>query len=76
LGGFITECCTQEAKDKVNATQLYKAYCQWCDDKNESKMTGTAFGRALAERGYSKNKETTGKRLIYYKNLGLLVESM
>jgi putative DNA primase/helicase len=74
LGAFISDRCVQKPGVKAYFTDLYKSYGAWCDERNEDKMTGTAFGRALNERGIKKQKETTGHRLVYYLGLGLVDE--
>lgn len=52
LGRFIEERCTLDDTARVKASDLYKAYSQWCQDNGERYDKQTAFGRSLAERGF------------------------
>lgn len=71
LKGFIDDCCEVLPNAEAQASELYKAYCDWCDGYGEKKMTSTAFGRDLTERGFTKKKDTKGRRLTYYYGIGM-----
>ena len=49
--------------DAVKASHL-----RWCRDSGEQPMSGTAFGRQMAERGVTKLRDRTGLR---YQGLAL-----
>jgi putative DNA primase/helicase len=48
ISAFVEECCTTGANDSVPASELYQAYCRWCEDNGwERKSTLQRFGRDL-----------------------------
>lgn len=48
ISAFVEECCTTGANDSVPASELYQAYCQWCESNGwERKSTLQRFGRDL-----------------------------
>jgi putative DNA primase/helicase len=59
LGAFITERCTIGKDLRASISDFYKAYKEWCKANGEEESTNTAFGLAMGERGYFKDK---GKR--------------
>ena len=64
LADFIAEACVTGAGFSAYSGQLYSAYKAWCDTSGDSPMSQTAFGLALAERGYAKKIYTGRKRYI------------
>jgi putative DNA primase/helicase len=72
IGGFIADCCELSPTAEARAKELYTAYQEWCSDNGERAITGTAFGRRLAERGFDKYRD--GRRGIHYIGIGLLVK--
>jgi len=62
LGQFLTDCCTYEPDASVASLILYRTYSDWCTDNGERAFSGTAFGRALRERGLRKTRLQTGDR--------------
>jgi len=61
VGRFLDEQCNLDAalNAKTKASKLYLEYQSWCDRNGEEKLTATAFGRQLTERG--KRKKNTAK---------------
>ena len=57
----------------MRAADLYRAYERWCRDNGEQPMSGTAFGRQMAERGVTKLRDRTGLR---YQGLALASRSV
>ena len=51
LGTFLGDCCGLGPEKNVAATDLYRAYSQWCEDTGETQETQRKFGRRLTERG-------------------------
>ena len=70
LADFIAERCTTGSGFSGFAGNLYKAYSSWCIESGEHAMSQTAFGLALVERGYHKQK-TGGRKK--YAGIGLNV---
>lgn len=56
VGLFLEECCIEDPKSKVSATELYKAYIQWCQDTGEYEISQRQFGTRLREKGYTRIK--------------------
>jgi len=68
LGRFLSEWCNADASLQVAASALYNGYTSWAENSGErNKMTGTAFGRKLTERGFAKKETNRG---IVYLGLG------
>jgi putative DNA primase/helicase len=72
LGGFLSDCCVLDAKAQAQAGDLYQAYKDWCEANGEREVSGTRFGRQLAERGFEKERDNTGH--VAYVGIGLLAE--
>jgi putative DNA primase/helicase len=59
LGEFIAENCVVGPNYRERASRLYERYSQAMDRAGvESKLSQTAFGRAMAERGFKKIKSS------------------
>lgn len=71
LGAFLADATVQGAGVSVQAAELYAAYVQWCEENGEHAVSGTAFGRAMTERGFVKRK-TMGRNV--YEGVGLAIE--
>jgi putative DNA primase/helicase len=56
LKPFIEECCEEDPNATATSKALYACYASWTEDHNESPMTSTAFGTALTERGFKKDR--------------------
>ena len=52
----------------MKAGDLYKAYEGWCKEQGETFATGTAFGKAMQEKGFQKKKTD----FVYYLDLELI----
>lgn len=73
LGAFLADATVQGDNMGVQAAELYAAYVQWCDENGEHAVSGTAFGRAMTERGVAKeNRDWGGRRNVnVYIGIGL-----
>ncbi|MGH8577583.1 MAG: DNA primase family protein, partial [Gammaproteobacteria bacterium] len=69
LGGFLEECCVLDRRGEAGATDLYKAYCAWCERAGESVEAQRTFGGRLRERGLVQRK-SHGRKV--WKGIGLL----
>ncbi len=73
LGEFISEICTVAPQYDCQAGVLYGHYKDWATKRGEDVITQTAFGARLVERGFAKDRPTSGpnrKKTIY---IGLAV---
>ncbi len=70
LSAFIEEYTVMVDNARAKASDLYKAYQNWCEDNGEHPMNGTQFGRKLTERGFDKTKNYLG---VFYLGVGLSV---
>jgi len=62
LGQFLADRTVPAPQGSVRAADLYRAYERWCRDSGDQPMSGTAFGRQMAERGVTKTRDRTGMR--------------
>jgi putative DNA primase/helicase len=71
LTAFLEECCIRHESTsvQVQATRLYRAYKDWC---GEAPMTQIAFGKAMEERGFTRQRGTGHH--YYWQRLGLLAQ--
>ncbi len=53
LAVFINQQCVTGNDYRIKVSALYAAYQAWCKASGEREATGTAFGRAMAERGFA-----------------------
>ena len=60
LGQFLSDCCIIRDHGQVTAKALYRAYRGWADQSGEHAVTQRAFGLAMTERGFDKEKKRTG----------------
>jgi putative DNA primase/helicase len=72
IGRFVAEGCIVGEFASKKARVLYSAYKKWASDAGEEQITETAFGRRLAERGFTKRKTERG---VIYDGIGLLADS-
>jgi putative DNA primase/helicase len=57
LGEFIEERCAVGSFNKTQASPLYEAFVSWHKkNRGGNPITQTAFGRRLAERGFTREK--------------------
>lgn len=68
LGQFLADCTVAGPQGSARAADLYRAYERWCRNNGEQAMSGTAFGRQMAERGVAKLRDRNGLR---YQGLAL-----
>jgi putative DNA primase/helicase len=68
IGNFIKECCEIAEGRFVRIRELFKAYQQWCDEKNEHGISERLFGIKLKEAGY---KQTRTAEARFWVNICL-----
>jgi putative DNA primase/helicase len=71
VGQFLVEETVQRPGVVTQAKDLYDRYRKWCEARGEKYVTGTKFGRTLAERGFQKDR-SSGR--VKYVGLGLAAE--
>lgn len=69
IGQFLEECTEAGVMFQVMAQELYDAYKTWCTNNGEHAVTGTAFGRAMTERGIDRVRTKAGN---VYKQIKLV----
>jgi putative DNA primase/helicase len=74
LGRFLDECCVLDVQAQAGASELYLAYSEWCEANGERAVSGTRFGRQLAERGLTDKGRDGQGRALYY-GIGLLTHN-
>ena len=62
IGQFIEDRCVEGADLKVKPSEIYKAYCEWCEDQKSKPMSQTAFGKDLRTRYEA---DGTGRSKVY-----------
>ncbi len=67
LAGFVDECCVVVPNASAQATQLYTAYKEWCEESGERPESQKKFGMRLAERGFEREKAG----VYYWLGIGL-----
>jgi phage/plasmid-associated DNA primase len=61
IGDFIAECCALEPQARAGASELFKAYKQWCEANGDRPMSQKAFGRRLTDRGFTRQRGSGGR---------------
>ncbi len=56
IGGWIAECCEEISGKESTSSELYKSYQAWCIESGLRTASKIAFGRRLADRGFSSRK--------------------
>jgi P4 family phage/plasmid primase-like protien len=69
IGRFLDESCVTGPTFKTRAGELYEAYKTWAKANGEGEVSGTAFGLAMTERGFARDKDRRG---WFYCNVGLI----
>lgn len=60
LGQWLDEKTELDTKSIISATDLYKDYKSWIDENGHFPYSQSTFGRSLAERGFKKERKTSG----------------
>jgi len=76
LSDFLSERCEFSPEARVGATELYEAYCHYCQENNEERLSQKAFANALRERqgGERLIRKRSNKGRYYWFGLGLIHE--
>lgn len=68
ITAFLDECCVLgDPLYRTRASELYRAYAEWCKRNGENAMSGTRFGNTMRERGFNKARSHGG----YWSYLGI-----
>ena len=59
IAEFLDEACHVDTKARCSASQLYGAYCAWCDRQNvgRNRLNNTKFGELMSRRFERKHTE-------------------
>lgn len=62
-GDYLSECCELGLTFTEAAGDIYKSYVAWCEGNRYRPASQTAFGSALTERGYRRERAGSGRYL-------------
>lgn len=71
LAAFLREECVTVEGESTAATALYEAYKEWCGETGERPEKQRKFGERLKERGYEKQRITSGANKGKYEYLDI-----
>jgi P4 family phage/plasmid primase-like protien len=60
LGDFLAVKTIRAPKATTGSTELYRAYCAWCDSTNEKQWKQKTFSQRIRERGFHTKKTRSG----------------
>jgi putative DNA primase/helicase len=60
LAGFLDDYCIIDTRMTAKASDLYKAYKQWCEENGEVARSQRWLGGRLTARGFDRNRGTGG----------------
>jgi hypothetical protein len=69
VGDFLTERCVRDSSVRVGASDLYKAFKEWCEVAGERCISQKALGTNLSERPGLSSKKSGGR--IFWSGLRL-----
>ncbi len=75
LASFLDEECIIHTSCKVLAERLYQSYVLWCERSGEHKEPKKTFVARLQDRGYKRQRETSGVNKGRYIWLGIGLRS-
>lgn len=59
---FVEDCCTRDAKERVQSQQLYNRYRQWADESGiNQRLTQKSFVSRLERLGFGRARTNAGK---------------
>jgi P4 family phage/plasmid primase-like protien len=69
---FINTKCLTDKSFKISVTDLYKAYCKFCDERHQRPVDSTVLGKKLSESGIDKQRlQRQGQKINYYLGIKL-----
>jgi putative DNA primase/helicase len=68
IGIFLSEACRHGEECEIMLKDLYRGYCNWCDENNEHPQKERVFSGRLKELKYKQGR--SGQR--YWKGICLL----
>ena len=66
---FLKDCTIINPKEKTQASELYQAFCNWCEKVGETSLTLREFSTRMQDRGIEMRKISCN----YYIGIGLLI---
>jgi len=61
MSRFIEECCDRQPEGTINASVLYQAYKNWCEENSFEVPSQTSFGRKMG--GIFPKSNSSGRRI-------------
>lgn len=68
LGRWMEDCCEMDEKSETPTADLHSNYEKWMEHEVGFAMSGIAFGRELANRGFEKKKKVKKVLEMYDPN--------
>lgn len=72
---FLQEMCIEDEKGRIERTELYDKYSEYCEDTDRQSLTKNNFYKSLRVKGYSDNKSNGSrffKGISYQKDCPLV----
>lgn len=66
LGDFLRDCIDEFPGAQTGASEIYRAYKDWCENGGEFCLSQKKFGQAMIERGYDSKRTNQG---FFYSNI-------
>jgi phage/plasmid-associated DNA primase len=63
IGQFVEERCFRDPGEEVGASAIFRAYCEWSEERRERPMNQTRFGAGLSGMGFGRRK-SHGKKFV------------
>lgn len=60
---FVTDSCMKDDNTKIAASELFRAYVEWCEESSVDPMSQTSFGTRMTGLGFEKKKVGTYYRM-------------
>jgi putative DNA primase/helicase len=73
LAAFLCEECATVEDESTSATVLFERYKEWCEETGERAEKQRKFGERLKERGYEKQRITSGPDKGKYEYLRIVL---
>lgn len=68
---FVAECCQVEKDWVTFSIPLYQFYKFFCTATGRKPVSDSEFGKRMAQLSWKKERETSGKRRLYFKGMSL-----
>lgn len=74
---FLDDSCEIDTKSMIVSTELYHAFCRWCEDSGNDVYTQKRFGTIMGKKGFeSKRNTVNGVKKYRYFGIKFKAESV